>query len=616
MTWNHPHTLARRAAVTRLIVAAVFGVVLAAFFRVQILGKDQYLIQSENNRLRPVVIPAPRGLIVDRQGVVMAENIPAYTISLLGADQASMRETLNRMGEYAGFDDEYVDGLLSRRTRSVGDQLVVLRDAPFAVVSALEERRTTFPGLVIQTEPKRRYPQGPLAAHVVGYVNEITESELEAGSVEGARFGALVGRAGIERQYDQRLRGIDGRRLLEVDARGRLVREIGVLPGSEARPGETLHLSLDLELQKYVRDQFPEGSRGAVVAMDPRTGDVLGMYSAPSFDPNLFVGGIDPSSWQAIRDAADNPLFNRAVQGRYPPASPWKLAVAAMALRRGIVTMRTKMPQPCRGGLQYYTRYFRCWLAEGHGDLTLAEAIQYSCDTYFYQLGLQLELPNLLSDGAGLGFNERTGIDLPNESRPVFPATTAYFDERFGPRGWTRAVTLNLAIGQGENSQTLLNMVRFYAMLATPDGRAPRPRLVTGNPSDFTAVPSLGLDEAQILQLRQALVTVVSSGTAAASRIANLRIAGKTGTAQNSHGPDHGWFVAFAPADDPEIVVGAIVEAGRHGSTVAPMVTRIIARYLLGEDEVLDEPFDLDVPLDSAPGPIPIRSDTTGVIGP
>ena len=616
MNWYHPHTLARRATVTRVVVSLVFAIVMGAFFRVQVLGKDQYLIQAQNNRLRPVVVPAPRGLIVDRHGVVIAENIPGYTVSLLGADRATMRETLERMAVVAGFDQEYLENLLNRRRREVGDQLVVMRDAPFEVVSALEERRTTFPGLVIQTEPKRFYPERDLAAHVVGYVNEITEEELAAGSVEGARFGALVGRAGIERQYDRQLRGIDGRRLLEVDARGRLVREIGVLEGSDAQPGETIRISLDLDLQRYTRDQFPAGARGAVMAMDPRNGEILALHSAPSFDPNAFVGGIDPEAWQAIRDAPDNPLFNRAVQGRYPPASPWKLAVAAMALRRGLVTMRTRMPQQCLGGFQYYTRFFRCWRPEGHGDITLAEAIQHSCDTYFYQLGLQLELPTLLSDGAAYGFNQRTGIDLPNEAQPIFPATTAYFDEKFGPRGWTRAVTLNLAIGQGENTQTLLNVVRFYAMLATPDGRAPRPRLLMGQPPDFTAVPSLGLDESQILQLRQSLVTVVEGGTAAASRIANLRIAGKTGTAQNAHGPDHGWFVAFAPADEPTIVVGTIVEFGEHGSSVAPLVTRIIARHLLGNDDLLDQGFQLDVPADSAPESVPIAPDSVTTIGP
>ena len=588
----------------------VLGTILVTFFRLQVLGTHEFAIQSEQNRLRHVTIPAPRGLIVDRNGNVLADNIPGFTISLLGASRDSLLATLQRMAGIVGLDSARIQGILQSDRRNAEDQVVVRRDAPFTMVSALEERREAFPGLVIQSEPKRQYPYGGLVAHIVGYVNEITEPELRRGTIEGARFGALVGRTGIEREYDHRLRGIDGRRLLEVDALGRTVREIGIVPGSEARPGETIRTTIDVELQDFVERSFPVNGSGAVLAMDPRTGDILAMYSAPSFDPNLFVGGVDPAVWRAIRTAANNPMFNRALQGRYPPASPWKLAVASMALKRGIVTMQSHMPTPCHGGMVYGNRYFRCWRAKGHGDITLAEAIQHSCDVYFYQLGLQVGLENLLADGVQYGFNQPTGVDLPSEATSLFPASRAYFDQEYGPRGWTSGVTLNLAIGQGENSQTLLNMVRFYAMLANDTGRAPRPRMTLDRPVDRTGVPDLGLDPAHILQLRQALVSVVDRGTAVASRIASLRIAGKTGTAQNPHGDDHGWFIAFAPADNPAIVVGAIVEYGKHGSAVAPMVTRIIARHLLGDDPVLDRPFQLRMPADSAPAPVPFVPDS------
>ncbi|MBI3081752.1 MAG: hypothetical protein HYY94_02340, partial [Gemmatimonadetes bacterium] len=284
------------------------------------------------------------------------------------------------------------------------------------------------------------------------------------GTVSGARPGLLVGRDGLEREYDDRLRGKDGERFLEVDALGRSVREAEMGQRLEPEQGESIRTTIDIDLQRYVAESFPEGMRGAVMVMDPATGEMLALYSSPAYDPNTFIGGVDPEVWSRLSQAADFPLLNRAIQARYPPASPWKLVVAAMAMHRGLVDLGSHMPIPCRGGLQYYNRYFRCWKLQGHGDLTLAEAIQYSCDVYFYQLGLKLQLTNLLADASRLGFRDRSGIDLPNEIRPLFPASTEYYNQRYGPRGWTNAVTLNLAIGQGENSQTLANMVAFYTM--------------------------------------------------------------------------------------------------------------------------------------------------------
>jgi penicillin-binding protein 2 len=617
MNWNHPHELARRATATGWVITAVLAVLIGAFFRLQVLGKDRYSFQSEQNRVRPVVLPAPRGLITDRHGEVLAENIPSYTISLLVPSPDVLERSLHHIAAIADLDSTLVQQILANRSGAVGNPITILKDAPFDVVSALEERRRVIPGLVIQTEPKRWYPHGEILAHVLGYVNEVTEPELETEAFEGARRGTLVGRTGLEREYDDRLRGADGRRFVEVDAMGRTVRSEGVVSVLDPDPGETIRTTLDLELQRYATSEFPEGMRGALVAMDPRTGDVLALVSAPSFDPNAFVGGIDPELWQLWSTSPGRPLFNRAVQGRYPPASPWKLAVASMALKRGIVGMRTRMPLPCHGGMQFYNRYFRCWRAQGHGSLTLAEAIRHSCDVYFYQLGLQLGLQNVLDDGIALGFAQRTDIDLPNEVQSLFPPSTDYYDRLYGPRGWTRAVTLNLAIGQGENDQTVINVVRFYAMLANGDGMSPRPRLLLDGTPDRSQSPTLGLDGSDIMALRQSLVSVVESGTAVRSRIADLRIAGKTGTAQNSHGADHGWFVAFAPADEPQVVVGAIVEFGEHGSDVAPMVTRVIARHLLGPDAVLDRGLRLEMPLDSAPRSIPVSPDSLArVIGP
>src|SRR5947207_3727418 len=274
-----------------------------------------------------------------------------------------------------------------------------------------------------------------------------------------------------------------------------------------------------------------------------------------------------------------------------------------MALRRGIVTLRSRMPIPCRGGLQYGNRFFRCWSAQGHGSLVLADAIAQSCDVFFYQLGLKLGLTSLLEDGIGLGFHSRTGIDLPGEITSEFPSGTDYYDRVYGPRRWTSAVTLNLAIGQGENAQTLVNMVRFYQMLAS-DGRARPPFLVHPGPNPNV---TLGLSPDQLAELRQAMISVVEHGTArGAGRFGGtITIAGQTGTAQNPHRPDHGWILAFAQAINPPIVVGAIVEFAREGPYVAPLVTRVIGHYL-GVDSTLASRMRIVLPTDSAPRPMPI----------
>jgi penicillin-binding protein 2 len=348
------------------------------------------------------------------------------------------------------------------------------------------------------------------------------------------------------------------------------VREATEVEVLRPEPGQTVRSTIDIELQQYIADLFPVGRRGAVVAMDPATGEVLALYSAPSYDPNAFIGGYDPEAWHEISESEDFPLFNRATQARYAPASPWKLAVAAMALERGVATMEIETSMPCEGGMRYYNRYFRCWQEEGHGQLTLTEAIQHSCDVYFYQLGLTLGLSNLLHDGVALG---------------------------------------NLAIGQGENAQTLINMMLFYSMLANRGGVASQPHLVGGQRGELR---SLGLDEQELDGLREALVAVVDRGTAAGAQIADLHIAGKTGTAQNPQGLDHGWFIAFAPVERPQIVVGAIVEFAEHGSSVAPMVTRIVARHLLGPDAVpTGRIWSLEMPADSAPEPVDILPDTS-----
>jgi penicillin-binding protein 2 len=533
-------------------------------------------------------------VIVDRHGAVIAENVPGYTVALLPAPVPVLRERLRLIAPFVHLDAAGIERVLERYRRAPYQPALVVADAPFDVVSELEERRLTLPGIVIQTEPKRHYPDSGVVAHLVGIVGEVTEQDRANRRGNPLRLGSLIGKDGLERAYDDTLRGDDGMRSIEVSALGYVVREASAVPILNPVAGSTLRTTIDLDLQRYIARVFPPGMRGAVVALHPATGEILALYSAPGYDPNAFVGGVSAEYWRALNQNDAHPLVDRAIQARYPPGSTWKLALAAMALRRGVATMRTRMPIPCRGGLQYGDRYFRCWNAEGHGTLTLEQAIAHSCDVYFYQLGLKLGLTSLLEDGNALGFRSRTGVDLPGELTPVFPTGTEYFDRVYGPRRWSSGVTLNLAIGQGENTQTLLNMVRLYQMLAS-DGKSRVPYLVRPGPGPSDDL-ELTLD--QLAGLRQAMINVVERGTARRARMSRLRIAGKTGTSQNPHGPDHGWFIGFAPAERPEIVVGAVIEFARHGDAIAPIVTRVIAHYL-GADTTAT--FQYLLPSDSAP---------------
>ncbi|HXE58558.1 MAG TPA: penicillin-binding protein 2 [Gemmatimonadales bacterium] len=600
------HKVLERANAARWTLVAAFVVLAGAFFRTQILQHEKYRLKAETNRLRPVPLTPPRGHIFDRHGRIIAETVPGYSVKLLAASADSLRAVLERFRRIVPLDDEAVDAVVRRYRQATFQPALVLGDASFETVSRLQEHSALLPGLVIQTEPKRHYPAGKAVAHLVGYVGEVTESDLKSPRYAGLGLGTLVGKAGLEQQYDSALRGTAGLRYIEVNALGRMVREEGAAPPLPPVPGRPLRTTIDLELQRFIDSIWPVGVRGAMVALST-TGEVLALYSAPTYDPNVFIGGIPAAEWRALNTDEARPLLNRAVQVRYPPASTFKLATAIMGLRRGLVDFDTRMPIPCRGGMQFGNRYFRCWKREGHGDVDLTAAVAKSCDVYFYQLGLRIGLKGILDDGIQMGFGERAGIDLVNEVKPIYPASTDYYDKRYGPRGWSNAVILNLSIGQGENTQTLLNMVRFYQALAG-DGKALTPRVVPGEP---TRSRDLGLTAAQIAGLREALIAVVERGTAGATRSADLRTAGKTGTAQNPHGKDHGWYVGFAPADRPRIVVGAIMEFAEHGSTVAPYVVRVMRRHLLGPEPPGERGrVRIDVPRDSAPPPLEIPIDS------
>jgi penicillin-binding protein 2 len=569
--------LQRRGRSAGILAALALGVLLSAFFRTQVLEYAEFALQSDDNRLNEVPLPAPRGLILDRNGQVIAENIPGYTVSILAQKPDTLRATLRRLSTILPLSDSAIGVIVRRFGAAPARPAVVLSDASFEQVSMLEEERSRFPSLVIQATPKRNYPDGKAVASIVGYTGEISEGELASKTYEGYRPGQQVGKAGLEKQYEAVIHGIDGSRFVEVDAKGRVVRQAGARPDRLPESGPELRTSIDLDLQRYTASLFDSTMQGGAVAMDPNTGAVLALHSAPAFDPNDFIGGISSSKYKALLDDPRKPLYNKALQGVYPPASTFKLATAIIGLEAGLVGLGDRMEKPCTGSYQFGNRAFRCWEQQGHGSLTLAQAIEKSCDVYFYQLGLKLGLDRLLPGGVAMAFDKATGIDVPQENAPIWPHAVSYFDRKYGKGGWTNAVTLNLAIGQGENTQTVMNMARFYSALAT-DGNAVRPHIVD-RPTERTRL--FDLTPEQMAGLREALHGVVSTrGTAASAAIRGVEVAGKTGTGQNPHGRDHGWFVGFAPKNDPKIVVAVLVEFGQHGYVAARIASKMMERYL------------------------------------
>jgi penicillin-binding protein 2 len=572
---HHPNEVLRRARVARTLLVLSFLALGSAFFRAQVLQTAEYVLQSETNRLRAVPLPGARGIIYDRNGEIIAENLPGYSVSILVPNEDSLRSALKALNKIIEIDSLQQMRAIRGFRAATQRPAVIFNDASFQVVSVLEERRVEFPGLIIQSSPKRYYPDGEAMASLVGYVGLVTEEELGKPKFDEYKPGQQVGKAGLELQYENQLRGIEGNRYVEVDARNRVVRDNGVRPDEPPESPQPLRTNLDVDLQRYAHEYFGDSLRGAIVALDPNTGGVLALYSAPTYDANRFIGGVAPSYYKSLLEDPHRPLYNRATLGTYAPASTFKLATAIMGLESGLVTMDTRMPEPCTGSY-YYGRVFKCWDHKGHGNITLAQAITKSCDVYFYQLALKLKLSNLLAGGVSLHFNEKSGIDLPGERTPTWPESVQYFNRKYGPRGWNQSVALSLAIGQANNAQSPLTMAKFYTALAT-DGSAATPQIVTREP-ERTRIINLDRDKLEGLQL--ALADVVSRGTAAGAQIQGLTIAGKTGTAQNPPYPDNAWFVGYAPADKPQIVIAVLLEEGLHGTAAAKVATKMMERYL------------------------------------
>ncbi len=571
-----------KAQLAQVFFLIPFLILVAIFFRYQVLHTHKYSLHSEENRLRRIDLTPPRGLITDRNGWVLAENVPSYSIELYPQPLDSIRTAIKKLSGLLELSISQQEQLIEKARRQRMSPLTVAMDIDQKTLAIVEEHRSEFPGIFIRSDMKRSYVYGEQLAHVLGYVGEITDRELEQVRYKDYLLGSLIGRSGIEAQYEDILRGERGVKFIEVDARGR---ELGpfqdrvpVLP----KRGRDIQLTIDIRLQQAMYKIMENVEIGVMISLDPYSGEVLAMLSKPSFDPNLLTVGISGDQWRQLQYNPKKPFLNRAIQGTYPPGSTFKLFTALLGIKLGYIRKDDSgLEVRCRGGLQYGERFFKCWEHSGHGKINYQQAIVQSCDTYFYHLGIKLGLENLYEFGRQSGFFERSGIDLPNEETGLIP-NSDWYNSNYGIGNWGPGNVLNLAIGQGEITLTPLQLACMYAYIGTA-GERYRPHMLLQDREDHH-LPALDIASEQIEILRAPLTGVVNQpkGTARGSRLwgHTRKLAGKTGTSQNPHGEDHGLFVGFFPADKPEIVTIIVVEHGEHGSTYARLVRDLMLAWI------------------------------------
>jgi penicillin-binding protein 2 len=594
----------RRAHLARLTIFGGLLVLTAGFFRLQVLRHAELQAQSTSNQVRAIPLAAPRGFMYDRDGQIIAENLPAYSVSLLPTSDDDLHRDMERIRPILGLNDSTIGELERQYALAPGQPILLNDDLDYRTLSLLEEKRNEIPGLLLQPKPRRVYPHGRATAHLTGYVAQINEAELREREGAGYSAGDILGKTGIESMYETELRGEKGAEYVEVDALGRRIGPWPDLPFEAPSRGRDLHLTVDLDLQRRAAEIFPADRRGAVVALDPRTGEVLLLYSSPSFDPNVFSGQLTSAEWRALIDNPARPLLDRAIQARYAPGSVFKLATAAMAMTLGVVDPDEFEDVPCRGGYQFGSRWFGCHAV--HGWASLQDAIVTSCDTYFYQVGLKLGLEEITRFGRAWGLADKTGIDLPNEAEGTFPESTEWYDEKYGEGRWGSGVVLNLSIGQGEIAVTPLKIAQFVSAVLN-GGSILRPRLRLGD-AEPEVLATLPLSSDQFQILRASMTGVVNDWRGTAYTRAHympLRytIGGKSGTTEHNSGKPHGWFVAAGPMENPQIVVAVIVEEGGSGSAQSPIAIDLVQTYLDGRNGI--------IPRESPPPPPIALSEST-----
>jgi penicillin-binding protein 2 len=609
--------LATRLSWLRIAVLLVFGLLAGVFWFLQVVQHAKFQEMAENNHQRTLALRAPRGVIYDRTGQVLVENRSAFNISIVREHTKDLDRTVRLLARITGIDEAAVRDTVERHKREPSYRpIVVVHDATLDQVAAVTARRLDFelPDVVVQEVPTRQYPSQGLAAHLIGYVGEASDQQV---ADDGLSSGTIVGQSGVERVYNRTLMGEDGARRVVVNSVGREIRELEEVKATE---GRRVRLSINYAMQRAAEDAFRAyGYWGAAVVLDPRNGDVLTLTSLPAYDPNDFSTGIDRATWAALNTDKLRPLQNRAIQGRYSPGSTFKIVVATAALEEGVVTADHKVF--CPGGANFYGRYFQCHLKGGHGWVDMRHALEKSCNVYFYTLGNMVGVDRLYKYSERLGLAGKSGIDLPNEIESIVPSTE-WKKQRTGEK-WYAGETISVSIGQGQLSVTPMSLALMMATVANGGTRVV-PRLVTalddGKGAGWQPVPPPANPFKPILMKPETVsalhdglwMAVNQAGTAGRARIAGRDVSGKTGTAQvisiqgkaRARGSekdlrDHGWFVFFAPRDNPELAGVVFAEHSEHGYLAAPIARHVMETYFAQKD-------GLPLPPTPQPPPVPV----------
>ena len=589
-----------RFQVAVYLVVAVFAVLLLRLWYLQLIRGETYRNLSENNRIRLEDIAPTRGIIYDRYGRILVDNRPAFTLAIVPEDIRDFPNTLNQLSGILEIDQsQFAEKVQVAPKGAPFRPILLARDMTRDQVAAVETHRFHLPGVMVQIEPRRSYERPSFAAHLIGYLGEIEESQLKDKRERGYKLGDYLGKYGVELEWEEWLKGQRGGRQVEADAAGRQLRIL-----REVRPQPGYNLILTLDTKQQLRAELAlERKAGSIIALDPNNGDILAMASSPTFDQNQFVRGLSPSEWQAIVDHPQHPLENKAIQGQYPLGSTFKLVVMAAALEEEVIEPETLLS--CYGEYRLGNHVYRCWKKRGHGQLALYQALVQSCDVYFYQLGQKLGVDRMAKYARRFGLGRKTSVRLNNEARGLVP-TADWKLRRFGVP-WQKGEDLVIAIGQGFLLATPIQAAALYGATAN-GGRLFRPRVVGRvedadgrllHKVDSEVIGKLMLKPSTIAFVQEALKGVVQEprGTGRAARLPGISVAGKTGTAQVVRMPsdgnggqdedkvpyefrDHAWFIAYAPTESPEIVVAVLVEHGGHGgSAAAPLARQVMEEY-------------------------------------
>lgn len=578
-------------------IAAAFVVLCARLFHIQVIQADLNMQLSLENGMQLHVLKAPRGRIFDRNGVMLARNRPSYSICVLPFKLKKRAEVVANLLKIRDSKNEPLfDSVdLVKRIRTAQgrrfDATRIKEDVPIDIVSIIEEHSQDLPGVTVETESRREYPLGGSSFHVLGYMSEIPEEAFDVFKERGYLYGDRIGKAGVEKQYEDLFRGRDGREYVEVNAYGKRMGTLEDMPREEPVPGVDLYLTLDARLQAVADSAFPDTLKGAVVALDPRNGEVLLMLSRPSVDPNIFSMSTSAraKNWATVALDPNLPLNNRAIAGTYSPGSTFKLISALAGLASGKFSGGSTMPRSCGGTFRIGNRIAHCWKPSGHGRMNLVGAVQQSCNVYFYQVGLLLgdRLINRYAEMFGLG--RPTGIDIPGEKSGWLSGEEAY-NERFARRGWkwTGGLACDLAIGQAQlvtpiqlalMGGALGNGKAIYQPYLLWKGLDRNGGTVVSNRPVQTHV--LDMDPRVMEVEHEAMAAVVDvGGTGGWARVPGVIVGGKTGSAQNPQGEKtHALFTACAPMVDPVIAIGVVVENAGHGGSIAAPIAGAVLRY-------------------------------------